>query len=643
MQGKTISGYTLQRLLGVGGMAEVWYAENKIGKNAAVKMLLPKLCQDENVVSRFLTEAKVMVELNHPNIRQVYDYGDIDGRPAIVMEYLDGTDLKAKLKRGQRFTDEELKRWWNQLVSALNYTHQQGVVHRDIKPGNTFVDKMGNIKLLDFGIAKVRDSISKTQTGQKLGTLMYMSPEQVKDSKHIDYRTDVYSLAVTFVHLITGKKPYDSDTSSDFEISEQIVYKPLDMSGLPVMWRNFLTPYLEKKPEDRPALRPFEAVVSDDGTDAEGTIVGDVPEKPEPPKRKPKKPESKPATKPKPKPESNNPKPKKPLWIGLVIAAAVFLLVLLLKPQPEPIPTDPETQAFEACQTVADCRAYLSDYGRNSLYYVEAKACVEQHMADSAAKAQQQLAQQQAQQQAEAEAKAQAEAEKKEEAAYKKCTTIAACESYLKSYPKGKHVDEVRAKKSELEAQAQRQSGKGTANGHEWVDLGLPSGTLWATCNIGASKPEDYGSYFAWGETSTKRTYNWSTYKYAEGAYNKLTKYCNKSNYGNNGFTDKLTTLQAGDDPATAQWGSGGRTPSKAQWEKLLSNTTRKWTTQNGKKGYLFTSKTNGNSVFCPPPAAVGTASLAMLAAAATTGRGRSTPTTRTTRGSSTSIRTTAP
>ncbi len=322
-------------------MAEVWYAENKIGKNAAVKMLLPKLCQDENVVSRFLTEAKVMVELNHPNIRQVYDYGDIDGRPAIVMEYLDGTDLKAKLKSGQRFTDEELKRWWNQLVSALNYTHQQGVVHRDIKPGNTFVDKMGNIKLLDFGIAKVRDSISKTQTGQKLGTLMYMSPEQVKDSKHIDYRTDVYSLAVTFVHLITGKKPYDSDTSSDFEISEQIVYKPLDMSGLPVMWRNFLTPYLEKKPEDRPALRPFAATPETpkgiDHNDDDETLVdtgrgtaGHETPSGRTPTDKPsaKTPHSGPAPlSPTPK---DKPKSKKGLRIGIGVAVAAVALVAVL-------------------------------------------------------------------------------------------------------------------------------------------------------------------------------------------------------------------------------------------------------------------------------------------------------------------------
>ena len=255
MQGKKINGYTLKSLLGAGGMAEVWLAENRIGKKAAIKILLPKLCDDENVTGRFLTEAKVMVELNHRNIRQVYDFGDINGRPCIIMEYLDGEDLKQKIKRGQGFSDKELMSWWDQLVDALNYTHAKGIVHRDIKPGNIFVDKDGTIKLLDFGIAKVRESISSTQTGQKLGTLMYMSPEQVKDSKHIDYRTDNYSLAVTFVHLLTGKRPYDSDTSSDFEISEQIVYKPLDMSGVPSAWSTFLEQYLRKNAQERSELK----------------------------------------------------------------------------------------------------------------------------------------------------------------------------------------------------------------------------------------------------------------------------------------------------------------------------------------------------------------------------------------------------
>jgi len=164
-------------------------------------------------------------------------------------------------------------------------------------------------------------------------------------------------------------------------------------------------------------------------------------------------------------------------------------------------------------------------------------------------------------------------------------------------------VQEVRTKKAQLEAQAQQQSQQsltGTANGHEWVDLGLPSGTLWATCNVGADKPEDYGDYFAWGETTTKRTYGWATYKYAKGDYDKLTKYCSDSEYGYKGFTDYLTTLQAGDDPATANWGRGWRTPTKAQWEELLDNTTNEWTTRNGVQGRLFTSMKNANSIFLP-------------------------------------------
>ncbi len=140
----------------------------------------------------------------------------------------------------------------------------------------------------------------------------------------------------------------------------------------------------------------------------------------------------------------------------------------------------------------------------------------------------------------------------------------------------------------------------GTANGHSWVDLGLPSGTLWATCNVGATKSEDYGNYYAWGETSTKSTYNWDTYKYANGNYDKLTKYCNKSGYGYNGFTDNLTTLQSGDDPATVNWGNGWRTPSKEQWEELLNNTANQWATRDGVTGRLFISKKNHQTLFLP-------------------------------------------
>ena len=132
---------------------------------------------------------------------------------------------------------------------------------------------------------------------------------------------------------------------------------------------------------------------------------------------------------------------------------------------------------------------------------------------------------------------------------------------------------------------------------HEYVDLGLPSGILWATCNIGATTPEDYGNYYAWGETETKIVYEWETYKHAKGKSNKLTKYCNNS-YCAIGFSDTLTKLEGCDDPATS-WGRGWHTPTETQWNELQQNTTNQWTTQNGVKGRLFTAS-NGNTLFLP-------------------------------------------
>ncbi len=136
-------------------------------------------------------------------------------------------------------------------------------------------------------------------------------------------------------------------------------------------------------------------------------------------------------------------------------------------------------------------------------------------------------------------------------------------------------------------------------NGHDYVDLGLPSGTLWSTCNVGADTPEGYGDYFAWGETSAKSNYNWNTYSWCNGSSSTLTKYCNNSSYGYNGFTDNLLTLDASDDAATANWGSAWRMPTYDELNELMTNCTITWTTQNGVNGQLFTG-TNGNSIFLP-------------------------------------------
>ena len=132
------------------------------------------------------------------------------------------------------------------------------------------------------------------------------------------------------------------------------------------------------------------------------------------------------------------------------------------------------------------------------------------------------------------------------------------------------------------------------------VDLGLPSGIKWASCNIGAEKPEDYGNYYAWGEVSPKEDYSWATYKYANGSNDKLTKYCTRASYGDNGFTDNKTTLDPEDDAAHVNWGGSWRMPTDAEWQELKDNCTWTWTTQNGINGYQVVSKTNSNSIFLP-------------------------------------------
>lgn len=143
-------------------------------------------------------------------------------------------------------------------------------------------------------------------------------------------------------------------------------------------------------------------------------------------------------------------------------------------------------------------------------------------------------------------------------------------------------------------------NGIGTYNGHEYVDMGLPSGILWATCNLGAEEPHEYGLHFAWGEVTTKTNYEWGNYTLCNGAYNKLTKYCNVASYGDNGFVDDLIIVEADDDVVVKQWGEGWRMPTYTDMLEFQSYTNSEWTEQNGVKGRLFTSRVNGNTLFMP-------------------------------------------
>ncbi len=149
-----------------------------------------------------------------------------------------------------------------------------------------------------------------------------------------------------------------------------------------------------------------------------------------------------------------------------------------------------------------------------------------------------------------------------------------------------------------MECSAQTVSGQ--VEGHDYVDLGLPSGNKWATCNVGATKPSEYGDYFAWGETKPKEVYSWSTYKWCKGSDDSMTKYCNKSKYGT---VDNKTVLDAEDDAATANWGSAWRMPTFDEIKELIEGCDWEWVEDfngNGVNGRLGTSKKNGSTIFLP-------------------------------------------
>jgi predicted Ser/Thr protein kinase len=197
--------------LGQGGMGVVYKARQKhLNRLVAVKILPPSVGSDPAFAERFTREAQALAQLNHPNIVQVYDFGRTDEFFYFVMEFVDGVNLRA-LIHGQRLEPEQALKIVPQICDALQFAHDEGIVHRDIKPENILIDKKGRVKIADFGLAKLlgraHEELSLTGTGQLMGTLGYMAPEQLQQAHSVDHRADIYSLGVVFYEMLTGKLP----------------------------------------------------------------------------------------------------------------------------------------------------------------------------------------------------------------------------------------------------------------------------------------------------------------------------------------------------------------------------------------------------------------------------------------------------
>ncbi len=225
---QTLGRYQLERVLGKGAMGIVYEAlDPKLHRKVAIKTILISQLDEETAKDfsmRFVREAHAVARLNHPNIVQVYDFGEEGDVAYLVMEFIRGNELKSTLTTGQLFDRKECVRIMCELLDALDFAHEAGVVHRDIKPANVMLDSQGRTKLTDFGVARVTDadrtSAERTQAGTVVGTPAYMSPEQIQGQR-IDRRTDIFSAGIILYQFLTGQKPFTGEGA--WTVSKKII------------------------------------------------------------------------------------------------------------------------------------------------------------------------------------------------------------------------------------------------------------------------------------------------------------------------------------------------------------------------------------------------------------------------------------
>jgi serine/threonine protein kinase len=257
--------YEILAPLGAGGMGEVYKArDTRLDRAVAIKVLPAEFANDANRLRRFEQEARAVGVLNHPNILTVYDFGNYEGNPYIVMELLDGEELRAQLANGAIAPRTAIE-YARQIAAGLTAAHEKGIVHRDLKPENLFVTKDNRIKILDFGLAKLRPprNVSAdsdvatlkqlTNPGTVMGTVAYMSPEQVR-GEEVDHRSDIFSFGLILYEMLAGRRAFDrqsfAETMAAIANEEAPELSELNPKVTPQL-EKIVRRCLEKKPERR--------------------------------------------------------------------------------------------------------------------------------------------------------------------------------------------------------------------------------------------------------------------------------------------------------------------------------------------------------------------------------------------------------
>ena len=272
----------------------------QLNRKVAIKVLHDKYSENKDLRVRFKNEASALAHMQHPNIVALYDYVENDEGLFLIMEYVSGMELDKHINTvSGPIPNDEAKQIMGQILDGFEYAHEQGIIHRDIKPSNIILTDDKKVKILDFGIAKIIEGdLSLTTTGTQMGTVLYMSPEQVKAQK-LDKRSDIYSLGVTLFQMVTGKCPYDQN-SAQYDVYNQIVNEELPKAssfypGVSRQIDGIIAKATAKNKENRyESCAAFKQVLSaaEDSTEETPTSVqtGKVESKPPPqPKKKKKK------------------------------------------------------------------------------------------------------------------------------------------------------------------------------------------------------------------------------------------------------------------------------------------------------------------------------------------------------------------
>ena len=252
-EGKVYGGrYKLVSRIATGGMGEVWQAQDEvILRQVAIKILKQQYMGDPDFVERFRTEAKHAAMINHDGIANVYDYGEDDGSAYLVMELVPGESLSSILEREKTLPEQQVISIMLQTALALDSAHREGLVHRDIKPGNLLITPDGEVKITDFGIARVANQASLTQTGQVMGTVQYLAPEQAT-GKPASASGDIYSLGIVAYEALAGKRPFKGETQMAIAMAQINETPPPLPEGIDPRLVKLVMDCMAKKPDQRP-------------------------------------------------------------------------------------------------------------------------------------------------------------------------------------------------------------------------------------------------------------------------------------------------------------------------------------------------------------------------------------------------------